>query len=471
MKLKFWGAARTVTGSKHLIILKSGKQVLLDCGLFQDSGKDNATRNRHFGFTPSALSYMILSHAHTDHAGNIPTLVKQGFTGKIYATPATIDLCKGMLADSAHIQEHDVKYLNKKRRRLSLEQLKPLYTIADADRAMKQFIAVNYHEEFKADEELSFHYTDSGHILGSAAINITVTENGKPIRLFFSGDIGRSTDLILKPPEKFPQADYIITESTYGNRLHENLVNAQERLLNTVLRTCVERKGKVIIPAFSLGRTQELVYSLDRMRTRNLVPPIKVFVDSPLSTNATDIMRKYPECFNAEIREYMKTDADPFGFNTLTYIRDAEESKMLNELNEPCIIIAPSGMMEGGRIKHHLKNNLGDARNTVLIVGYCPPGTLGGRLLAGNKTVKIFGVEYEVKAGVEEINSFSAHGDYREMIAYLSCQDTGKVKKTFLVHGDYDVQVEYKEKLKVAGFGTIEIPAEGDEFELFPVTY
>lgn len=466
MIVKFFGAARTVTGSKHMLILKSGKKILLDCGLFQNTGKDNDTRNRNFGFNPAEINCMILSHAHMDHSGNIPNLVKQGFTGKIFATPATIDLCKIMLSDSAHIQEHDVQYLNKKRIRKGYEPLKPLYDQSNVDATIKLFLPVDYNTPFAINDELTFHFTDSGHILGSAAVNMQIIETSKKINLFFSGDIGRPTDLILKAPEPFPQADYIITESTYGNRLHEDTVNAQQKLMNAVLNTCVQKKGKLIIPAFSLGRTQEIVYSLDRMRSKNLIPQVNVYVDSPLSTNATSIMRKYPECFNADIREYMKADPDPFGFNTLRYIRDVVESKQLNESNEPCIIIAPSGMMEAGRIKHHLKNNISNEKNTVLIVGYCPPDSLGGRFLAGNKTVKIFGEEYEVRADIEEINSYSAHGDYQEMIAYLNCQNKAKIKKMFLVHGDYDVQTSYRETLLKSGFSNIEIPAEQDEFEL-----
>lgn len=447
-----------------MLVLNSGKKILLDCGLFQNSGADNEIRNRNFGFNPAEIDFMILSHAHTDHAGNIPNLVKQGFTGKIYATPPTIDLCRVMLADSAHIQEHDINYINKKRRKKGLEIYEPIYTIADVEKSLKLFEPVSYKQECKAGDEILFHYTDSGHILGSAAVNITVKENGSQKKIFFSGDIGRPNDLILKSPDSFPQADYLITESTYGNRLHEYKGNAQQRLMNTVLKTCVEKGGKVIIPAFSLGRTQEIVYTLDRLRSENKIPTIKVFVDSPLSTNATNIMRKYPECFNAGIRNYMKTDPDPFGFNTLLYIRDLQDSKNLNNLDEPCIIIAPSGMMEAGRIKHHLKNNITDAKNTVLIVGYCPPDSLGGRLISKSRTVKIFGEEYEVKADVEVIDSYSAHGDYNEMIDYLSCQDKSAIKKVFLVHGDYQVQMEYAMTLRKNGFSSIEIPAEGDSF-------
>lgn len=460
MKITFHGAARTVTGSKHLLQHDDGTQILLDCGLFQNTGAENEDRNRHFGFNPSEIDFVILSHAHTDHAGNLPNLVKQGFDKKIFATPPTIELCNIMLSDSAHIQEHDVQYINKRRKKKGLPLLKPLYSISDVERTMKLFMPVNYHETCKLNNKVSFRFTDSGHILGSAAVNLSIKENGKEKRIFFSGDIGRPNDLILKAPEKFPQADYLITESTYGNRLHEDTADAQKKLKLAVTETCLIKKGKLLIPAFSLGRTQEIVYCLDRLISQKAIPPLKVYVDSPLSTNATEIMRKFPECFNGEIASYMKTDPDPFGFNTLTYIRDVEESKELNDMNEPCIIIAPSGMMEAGRIKHHLKNNITDPKNSVLIVGFCPPQSLGWKMLNHFKSVRIFGDEYELKATVYEINSFSAHADYNEMISYLSCQDKKSVQKVFLVHGEFDVQVEYREKLLANGFSEIEIPEE-----------
>ncbi len=466
MQIQFFGAARTVTGSRHMLTLKNGTKILLDCGLFQGRGKDTDEKNRHLGFDPTEVKYVLLSHAHIDHSGSIPLLVKQGFTGKIYCTPATLDLCKVMLIDSAHIHEYEVERENKQRMKRDQELLKPLYTTLDAKNSLSLFETVTYETECEVEKGVRFHYSDSGHILGSAAINISIDEDGITKRICFTGDIGRYHDRIIKAPAPFPQADYIICESTYGNRLHDNTENAEERLLKIVQETCVKNGGKLIIPAFSLGRTQELVYTLDSMTTKKQLPPIKVFVDSPLSTSATNIMRNHPEAFNEEILTYMKTDPDPFSFKTLQYVQDVNESKMLNELKEPCIIISASGMMEAGRIRHHIKNNIEDSKNTILVVGFCAPGTLGGNLIAGSKSVKLFGEEYQVNAKIEIISSYSAHGDYLEMLKYLECQIPEKVKKLFLVHGEYDVQIEFREKLHRAGFKEIEIPEQESVFEI-----
>lgn len=465
MHVRFMGAARTVTGSRHLLTV-NGKNILLDCGMFQDKGSDNAERNAHFGFKPSEVDAVILSHAHIDHSGCLPRLVQDGFRGPIYCTPATLDLCKVMLADSAHIQENDVAWLNKKRAAAGRKLLKPLYTIADVDETLKLLVPVNYHQQFSIDKGITFHFTDAGHILGSAAVHVDLEEKGKKVKLTFTGDIGRYHDLILKSPETFRQADYLIAESTYGDRLHDTSVDAADILQKTVYNTCVEKKGKLIIPAFSLGRTQEIVYTLNNLWNESKLPRIKVYVDSPLSVNATDIMKKHPETFNDDIRKIMQRDPDPFGFNGLVYIHDVEESKALNMHHEPCIIISASGMLEAGRIKHHVLNNIGDPRNTILMVGYCTPRSLGGQLLAGNKEVKIFGKEYEVKAEVATIGSYSAHGDYKEMISFLSCQDPAKVNTVFLVHGEPPVQEKYREHLRDVGFHHVEIPDQGSLCEL-----
>ncbi len=467
MEVLFAGAAQNVTGSKHLIITKKGRKILLDCGLFQGGkGSDNDTRNRLFRFDPTTIDAVILSHAHIDHSGNLPNLVKQGFVGPIYCTPATQQLCSIMLADSAHIQEHDINYLNKKRAKQNLEPLKPLYTSNDAEKCMHHFQKIPYNNWFTVNDELKFMFSDAGHILGSAAINIIIKEEGVETKLCFTGDIGRAHDLLLKPPAPFPQADHIICESTYGSRLHESTKDAENKLLNIVIETCVNKKGKLLIPAFSLGRTQEIVYALDRLQSSKQLPPIKVYVDSPLATNATGIMRENSDHFNPAVLEYMKTDPDPFGFPSLTYIQDVMASMELNHSNEPCIIIAASGMMEAGRIKHHIKHSISDSKNTLLIVGYCPPDSLGGKFLRGAKQVKIFGIEYDVKMKIEVINTYSAHADYKEMINYLSCQDKTKVKNIFLVHGELESILPFKTHLQEAGFGNIIIPKEGDKIEL-----
>jgi metallo-beta-lactamase family protein len=466
MILSIKGAAKNVTGSKHLITTNKGKKILLDCGLYQNSAKDNEELNRHFGFNPADIDAVILSHAHIDHSGNLPLLVKQGFTGKIYATPATRDLCEIMLLDSAHIHESDIVFINKRRLKAGKSPLKPLYTVKDAGKCMKHFYPIPYNNEFIINEEVSFSFTDAGHILGSAVINLSLQEENKTIKLCYTGDIGRPNDLIIKAPEHFPQADYIICESTYGNRLHDDAALAGEKLLQIVRDTCITRKGKLLIPAFSLGRTQEIVYTLDCLKTQGLLPPVKVFVDSPLSMNATEIMRKYSDSFNDTIKHYMEKDDDPFGFNNLVYVQDAEESKALNDYKEPCIIISASGMMEAGRIKHHLHNNIGKENCTLLIVGFVPPNSLGHRLLRGDKQVKIFGEVHDVKINIAAINSYSAHADYNEMIQFLSCQQKQKIKKIFLVHGNEDVMYDFKIKLMEAGFNNIEIPDLDSFYEL-----
>jgi metallo-beta-lactamase family protein len=466
MILSIKGAAKNVTGSKHLITTNKGKKILLDCGIYQNSAKDNEELNRHFGFNPADIDAVILSHAHIDHSGNLPLLVKQGFTGKIYATPATRDLCEIMLLDSAHIHESDIVFINKRRLKAGKSPLKPLYTVKDAGKCMKHFYPIPYNNEFIINEEVSFSFTDAGHILGSAVINLSLQEENKTIKLCYTGDIGRPNDLIIKAPEHFPQADYIICESTYGNRLHDDAALAGEKLLQIVRDTCITRKGKLLIPAFSLGRTQEIVYTLDCLKTQGLLPPVKVFVDSPLSMNATEIMRKYSDSFNDTIKHYMEKDDDPFGFNNLVYVQDAEESKALNDYKEPCIIISASGMMEAGRIKHHLHNNIGKENCTLLIVGFVPPNSLGHRLLRGDKQVKIFGEVHDVKINIAAINSYSAHADYNEMIQFLSCQQKQKIKKIFLVHGNEDVMYDFKIKLMEAGFNNIEIPDLDSFYEL-----
>ena len=466
MNITFYGAARNVTGSKHLIETSSGKKILLDCGFFQNRGKDNDRLNRSFSFDPQQIDLMILSHAHIDHSGNIPNLVKQGFNKTIFTTQATIELCEVMLADSAYIQSGDIEYINRRRRRDGQKALEPIYEIEDVEKAMKLFAPVAVNKRFQYDDEISFEFTDAGHILGSVSVHVFITENGNTKQITFSGDVGRFNDLILKAPAPFPQADYILCESTYGNRLHDQSTDARKKLLQIVNQTCVEQKGKLIIPAFSLGRTQEIIYTLDRFKTENKLPSIPVFVDSPLAIDATNIMRKHSEFFNADLVNYLHVDDDPFGFSNLKYVRKVEESKKINDLKGPCIIISASGMIEAGRIKHHIKNNINDSRNTILIVGYCTQESIGGHLMRGDKIIKIFGNEYPVKANVEVISSFSAHADYLELIKYLSCQDTAAVKKLFLVHGEYEVQQEFKEKLKEVGFKNVEIPEELQSFKL-----
>jgi metallo-beta-lactamase family protein len=466
MKLSFHGAARTVTGSKHLLTLKQGKRILLDCGMFQGMGLETDELNRHFGFDPATVDYLVLSHAHIDHSGLIPVLVKQGFSGKIYCTPATFDLCCIMLEDSAHIQESDARFINERRKRQGKPPLKPLYTLPDVTVALRQFEPVPYGEWISIEDSIKLLFTDAGHILGSAVVNLRIEEDFHTKSICYTGDLGRAQPQIIRPAEPFPQCEYLITESTYGDRKHADRSESLDQLLRIVIETCVMKKGKLIIPAFSVGRTQEIVYALDRLEHEGRLPRIPVFVDSPLSTNATEIMRNNPDCFNDEIRSYMERDPDPFGFNKLTYIREAQESKQLNHLKEPCIIISASGMAEAGRIKHHLANNIGSEDNTVMIVGHCESGSLGAKLAEGEKEVRIFGEMHSVRAHVEVLGSFSAHGDVDEMIDILKCQNPTKVKKVFLVHGDYDVQLRYMIRLQREGFRHVEIPEKGSSFEV-----
>jgi len=467
MQITFHGAAQAVTGSKHLITTERNRKVLLDCGLFQNKGSDNETLNRQFGFDPAGIDYMILSHAHIDHSGNIPQLVKSGYGGPIYCTPATLDLCRIMLADSAHIQESDIRYINKKRERNGQRHLQPIYALEDVMEALKQFVPVEPDTWTVIDPHIRFMFTDAGHILGSAAVNLEFEEPDRKLRLFFSGDTGRYNDIILKAPSPFPQADILLVESTYGDRLHESTVEAESHLLSIVKQTCVERKGKLIIPAFSLGRTQEIVYSLNRLSNAGLLPKIPVYVDSPLAVSATSIMRKHKSTFNPEIIEYMQQDDDPFGFDNLVYIQDVESSKALNELKDSCIIISASGMLEAGRIKHHLKNNIADPDNTILIVGYVPPGSLGGKLIEGATEVRIFGTTYPVRARVEVLDAYSAHADRDELLRYLSCQDPAKVEQLFLVHGEPEAMGHFKTSLHGRGFSKIIIPQQGETFRIF----
>lgn len=463
MKIQFLGAAREVTGSKHLITLDNGKKILLDCGMYQGKGMNTDSMNRNLGFNPPEIDYLILSHAHIDHSGLIPYIVKLGFRGKIISTHATRDLCSIMLADCGKIQEHDTQMNNKKRAKKKLPPLEPIYTKAEAEQAMQYFIGVAYDRPYRVTKGVRLTFTNSGHLLGSSVVNLRIREGEKSTRIAFTGDVGRPVNRILISPKPFPQADIIICESTYGDRLHEPQKDAEEKLLNVIKRTCVEKKGKLIIPSFSVGRTQEVILSLNNFYNKGLLPKIKVFVDSPLSVNATGIFRLHPECFNRKIAELMETDPDPFGFNDLYFIQQVEDSKRLNETQEPCIIISSSGMMEAGRIKHHLANSLSYSKNTVLAVGYCAPTTLGARLLRGDKEVSIFGTIYKVNADVESLESYSGHADYSELISFLECQNKEKIKQLILVHGEPGPQAFFKERLTQAGFGNILLPDLGGE--------
>lgn len=466
MKIAFHGAARTVTGSKHLLTLANGKKYLLDCGMFQGMGNETDALNREFGFNPTEVDYLILSHAHIDHCGLIPKLVKDGYRGKVFATDATRDLAGILMLDSAGIQENDLKFINKKRALQGLPYFLPLYDTDDATKAIEHFEAVPYNTWYVIDESVQFMYIDAGHIIGSTTVHLKINENGKETRLTFSGDVGRYRDVILKSPAVFPQADYIILESTYGNSLHEEITGTPDHLLEWIVKTCIEKKGKLIMPAFSVGRTQEILYALNQLEAERRLPQVHYFVDSPLSLEATQVVKNYPQYFNSTVEKLLKTDNDPFDFQGLKFVKSVEESKMLNYFNEPCVIISASGMAEAGRIKHHISNNIENSRNTILLTGYCEPNSLGGRLKLHPKEVNIFGAPHEVNAEIAEIRSMSAHGDYNDLCQWLACQDPRLVKKLFLVHGEYPVQLDFQQRLINKGFLDVEIPARHYEIGL-----
>lgn len=458
MKIAFHGAARCVTGSKHLLTLKSGKKILLDCGMFQGMGKETILLNNNLGFNASEVDVMVLSHAHIDHSGLIPLLVKEGFRGKIFCTKGTRDIATVLLEDSAVIQENDIRYVNKKRAADGLPYLQPMYTVEDAAKAVQHLVSIDYTTWTKIDEYVSLMFTDAGHIIGSACVHLKINENGSQRNLTFSGDVGRYRDVILKSPEEFPQADYIILESTYGNKLHDMHITTPDQILLWIEKTCVQRKGKLIIPAFSVGRTQEILFALNQLELENRLPDLAYFVDSPLSIKATEIVKRYPEYFNSTIQKILKNDHDPFHFKGLKYIESIEQSKLLNFHNDPCVIISASGMAEAGRVKHHISNNVENSRNSILMTGYCEPNSLGARLQRGSKEVGIFGVSHEVNAEIGAIRNMSAHGDYEDLSQWLACQDPRQVQKLFLVHGEYEVQQDFKTRLIRKGFADVEIP-------------
>jgi metallo-beta-lactamase family protein len=464
MKIKFLGAAREVTGSKILLTTEKGKRILLDCGMFQGKGLETDEMNRNLGFETDMIDHIILTHAHIDHSGLIPYVYRLGFRGSVVCSNATRDLCSIMLADSGYIQELDTRTFNKKRVKRGLPVVTPIYTQEDAKACMNLFIGVPGEMNFRIDDNIKVKFTNTGHMLGSGVANLQINEKGYIRRIAFTGDIGRPSNRILAAPKPFPQADILITESTYGDKLHQETKKAEEQLLEVVHHTCVKKGGKLIIPSFSVGRTQEVVYSLNNFFNQGKLPNIDIFVDSPLAVNATTVFRLHTECFNKDLLNVLETDPDPFGFNSLFYITKQEDSKKLNDHSKPCVIISASGMMEAGRIKHHLANNISDPKNTILVVGYCAPATLGARIVRGDKEVSIHGTLHKVNAEVKIIDSYSGHGDYREMISFLQCQEKSSLEKIFLVHGEYETQKKYAIELQKAGFSNIEIPASRQEY-------
>lgn len=458
-KLKFCGAARTVTGSAHLLTLDDGTKILFDCGLYQGREEEYANFNQHWEFNPEDIDFVLLSHAHIDHCGRIPKLVKDGYKGEIICTSATRDLASIMLLDSAYIQEKDVLYVNERRSRMGLPPIDPLYTSNDAIACMDSFVGVGYDRWYKFRDDLEVLFRDSGHILGSASVTLKITmPEGYEKYVGFTGDIGRPDRPILHDPQPMPNVDYLICESTYGGKSHEGSPHNKQELLEVIRETCVEQRGKLIIPAFSVGRTQEIVFMLDQLSNEGALPKIPVYVDSPLAVNATDIFSMHPECFDADILDYMNTDPNPFGFNELHYTRSVSDSKKINLMKGPAVIISASGMMSAGRVKHHLNNCIEDPKNTVLIVGYCSPGTLGWRLREGEPEVRIFGEYKQVNCQIRILDSFSAHGDEQEMLDFLDNQNRDKLKTIFLVHGEETRQEAFKAALENNRFRNVEIP-------------
>jgi len=461
VEIRFLGAARNVTGSMHLLSI-NGSNILLECGLFQGRRKESFERNRNLPFDATTVDVMVLSHAHIDHSGNIPNLVLSGFQGNIHATFATRALCSIMLRDSGYIMESDAYYLNKRRKRRGLPPIRPIYTIDDATRSLKYFVSMSYERHTWIAPGVKLTFYDAGHILGSALCVLDISEKGRQYRLLFTGDLGRMGLPILRDPQVVPDVDYLITESTYGARLHGTPEEAEAELERVVNETFA-RGGKIIIPAFSVGRTQEIVYALHRLRLAHRIPALPIFVDSPLSINATEVFRIHPGYYDTETYDFMLEHRDPFGFHQMHYIRRVEDSKALNTRHEPMVIITASGMCEAGRVLHHLKNNIEDSRNTVLFVGFQAEHTLGRRILDGHRRVSIFGEKYTVRAQVESIDGYSAHADRAELLSYVRRLNPRSIRNTFLVHGDEENSFALAEGLKELGLRDVKVPEPGEK--------
>jgi metallo-beta-lactamase family protein len=445
MRIHFFGATRTTTGSMYLFEV-NGKRLLLECGLFQGRRDESIDRNRRFPFDPKTVDAVVLSHAHIDHCGNLPNLCVQGFEGNIYCTFATRDLASVMLEDSAQIQQADAAFVSKKRAKQGLPAVEPLYTATDAEKAVRQFVAINYDRPFPVLDGVTVTFRDAGHILGSAQVVLDVREGGRQFRYLFSGDVGRGDDDILRDPEPVEKVDYLQIESTYGGRVHSPRINAREEV-GRLVRNAIERGGKIIIPSFSVGRTQQIVYTLHQLVDAGGMPKIPMFVDSPLSVNATEIFRLHPECFNETIYQFLREKQNPFGMENLTYIRESALSMKLNDIQGPCLIISASGMAEAGRIRHHLKNNIGDSKNLILFVGYCAEHTLGAQILSGRTPVNIFGEPFDVRAQVASIDAFSGHADKNELRGYVE-RIGGDIKKISVIHGEESQALAFADTLR-----------------------
>ena len=456
MRLNFHGAAQTVTGSQHLLEI-NGSKLLLDCGLYQGHRKESYARNLNFSYDPRTLDAVILSHAHIDHSGNLPNLIRQGFAGPIYTTRATADLADIMLRDSGHIQESDAAFINKKLHG-GETPVEPIYTMADAERVAGHFHSVEYKQQFEPVPGVTAQFFDAGHILGSAGLLLEINEKGRKVRFWFSGDIGRFNLPLLLDPVLPEPVDYLLMECTYGDKPHSDPRLAFDEFRQMVTKT-IARGGKVIIPAFAVGRTQELVFYLNEMEGRGELKPVPVYVDSPLAVNTTDVFRRHPECFDEETRTFVQQNKHPaLEFKNLTYIRSVDESKALNERREPMIIISASGMAETGRILHHLKNNIENPKNTILIVSWQAPDTLGRHLADRDKQVRIFGEPYDVRAEISTIGGLSGHAGQDLLIRYAAAVRS-QVRQVFLVHGEQTPARILMDKLKEQSLREIYYPA------------
>ncbi|MDG5814995.1 MBL fold metallo-hydrolase [Chitinispirillales bacterium ANBcel5] len=465
MQIQFCGAAQTVTGSQILITV-NGKKILLECGLFQGRRQETYEKNHNFIFDPSEVDLLILSHAHIDHSGNIPNLVRQGFKGSIYATPATIDLCKIMLRDSAFLQEKDLEWVNKIRRRQHLPEMEPLYSMRHVEAAMDQFVGIDFDRGFTIAPGVEAMFRDAGHILGSAGIHLEINEDGEYYRLGFTGDIGRPDMPLTHDPNVLRDLDILIMECTYGNRHHGETIDIEEELASSI-RDTAAIGGKIIIPSFAVGRTQQLVYFLHKLFNQNRIPDMPVYVDSPLACNATEVFRSYPNYLDRETkRVFLNDHEDPFGFRRLTYIHDVNDSKKLNGQSFPHIIISGSGMAEGGRILHHLRNNIHNQRNLLLFVGFAAKDTLARKIMDGNKQIKIFGEEHTVRCKVKVMDAFSAHADRRELLDYVSLNTPERLKHIYLIHGEPDQALSFKDGLRSKGFQNVHYPTLGECVEI-----
>jgi len=445
MKLHFLGATRTTTGSKYLLEV-NGSKILLECGLYQGKRMESIEKNRNFDFDPATLDCAVISHAHIDHCGNLPLLCSKGFKGNIYSTFATRDLASIMLEDSARIQQADAQFVTKERAKEGLGPVAPLYTKEEAEKSVRQFISLNYYRPMPIAPGVTLTFYDAGHILGAAQVCLDIVEHGRKFRYLFSGDIGRGNDDILRDPDPVENVDFLHIESTYGDRLHSPRSKATEEVYKYV-RQAISQKALVLIPAFSMGRTQDIVYTLHQLTKAGRLPKVPIYVDSPLSVNATEVYRLHPECFNNDIYEFLQSGTNPFGMDNLTYIREISQSQKLNKVKKSAIIISASGMCEAGRIRHHLSNHINDPHTLVLFIGYCAENTLGAAILAGEKKVNIFGHPHSVRAHIAQIDSFSGHADRDELLKYIG-NLKGDLKKIFISHGEEDQSLGFGEHLK-----------------------